>query len=147
MKGKAFCIQCGKTDKELFDGLCRSCSIERFTLIDVPPNMDVTICTQCGSVQKKGKWIDSDLSLEDQVAETILEHVEVNESASDVSLSLKTLNIRGSIFQFLIEVSGTVLGEIVAQDFPVEVTVNKNVCIDCSKYASGYYEAVIQRPG
>ena len=144
MKGKAFCPQCGKTDEKLFSGLCRSCFIEKISLIHVPEQMEVTICTQCGSTQKKGKWTDSDLSMEDQVVETIAEQIEVDGSVKDVDISIGILNIRGSTFQCLVEVKGEVLGEIVSQDSPVEIRVNKNVCSECSKYASGYYEAVIQ---
>ena len=144
MKGKAFCPQCGKTDEELFSGLCRSCFIEKTSLITLPEQMDITICTQCGSTQKKGKWTDSDLSIEDHVVETIAEQIEVDDSVKDVDISIGILNIRGSTFECLVEVKGEVLGETVSQDFPVEIRVNKNVCNDCSKYASGYYEAVIQ---
>lgn len=144
MKGKSFCPQCGKTDEELFDGLCRSCFIENLTLISVPDKIEITTCTQCGSIQKKGRWIDSELSLEDQIAETLLEHVDVDNSVSNIEISLEILNIRGSTFEFLIGVKGQVLGEIVSQDFPVEIKAHKNVCTECSRYASGYYEAVIQ---
>ncbi len=143
-KGKAFCPQCGKTDEELFNGLCRSCFIEDFSLISVPDTMDVTICTQCGSVQKKGRWYDSELNLEDQLTEVIKEHVEVDELASDVEINLEIENVRGSTFQFLITVKGCVLGGSVTQEYLVEVNLHKNVCNECSKYASGYFEAVIQ---
>lgn len=144
LKGKAFCPRCGKTDKKLFNGLCRSCFIEDFSLITVPDKINLTTCTQCGSVQKKGRWYDSNLFLEDQAAETILEHIEVSELASDVNIVLELGTVRGSILEFLIKVTGHVLGGEVSQEFLVKVKVDKTVCSECSKYASGYYEAVIQ---
>ncbi len=144
MKGKAFCPQCGKTDEKLFSGLCRSCFIENFSLITVPDEINLTICTQCGSIQKKVRWYDSNLLLEDQAVQTILEHIQVSESASDIQIIPELENIRGSTFEFLIKVTGQVLGEIISHKFLVKVKVDKSVCNECSKYASGYYEAVIQ---
>lgn len=144
MKGKIFCPQCGKTDVELFSGLCRSCFIEKTDLISFPDEIEVTICTHCGSVQKKGRWIESDLSLDQTVKETIKEYIEVDECASNPEMSVKILNTRGSIFECLVEVKAELLGLNIIQEFPVEVKVNKNVCTECSKFASGYYEAVIQ---
>lgn len=144
MKGKAFCRSCGKTDVKLTDGLCSTCFIENPSLISIPDKIEVITCTQCGSIQKKGRWYDSDLSLEDQLAETIQEHVEVDDWVTQEEISIKKLNIHGSTFTFLVEITGRVLKEELTREFPVEVKVNKNVCNECSKYASGYYEAVIQ---
>ncbi len=144
MNSKIFCPQCGKTGVKLFNGLCRSCFIEKTSLISVPDEMDVIICTQCGSIQKKGRWMDSNPSLDDTISETILEHIEIDESASEVEISIKILTVHGSIFKCLVDVKARVMGEILTQEFVLKVKVNKNVCIICSKYASGYYEAVIQ---
>lgn len=93
---------------------------------------------------KKGRWCDSDLIIEEQSAEAILEHVEVNEIVSNAQIVPEIKNIRGSILEFLVKVTGQVLGKEVSQEFQVKVKVDKNVCNECSKYASGYYEAVIQ---
>lgn len=144
MKGKAFCPICGKTDEKLFSGLCRSCFIRDLNLITVPDEIQLTTCTQCGSIQKKGRWFDCDLVLEDQAAETLLEHVQVNEHVSDAQIVPELESVRGSILEFLVKVTGQVLGGEVSQEFLVKVKVDKTVCSECSKYASGYYEAVIQ---
>jgi nonsense-mediated mRNA decay protein 3 len=55
---KIFCPQCGKTGVKLFSGLCRSCFIEKTCLINIPEEIDIIICTHCGSIQKKvDGWI------------------------------------------------------------------------------------------
>ncbi len=144
MNSKIFCPQCGKTGVKLFSGLCRSCFIKKTSLINVPEEMDIIICTHCGSIQRTGRWMDSDLSLDDVIIKTVLEHVEIDESASDVEISIKIHTVRGSIFQCLVNVKARVMDEILTQEFLVNVKLNKNVCTVCSKYASGYYEAVIQ---
>jgi nonsense-mediated mRNA decay protein 3 len=144
LNGKIFCPQCGKTGVKLFSGLCRSCFIEKTSLINVPEEIDIIICTHCGSIQKKVRWIDSDLSLNDTIIKTVLEHVEIDKSASDVEISIKIHTVRGSIFECLVTVKAQVMDEILTQEFLVNVKLNKSVCKVCSKYASGYYEVVIQ---
>lgn len=144
MKGQAFCIQCGKTDAKLFDGLCSSCFIDNLSLICVPDDLKLTVCTKCGSIQKKTRWTDSHLPLEGQLAETILEKIKVDKSVSEEKILLKIINTHGTTYTFLIQITGEVLGKEINQEYPAEIKVEKNVCPECSKYASGYYEAVIQ---
>lgn len=143
MKG-AFCPRCGKTGEKLFNGLCRSCFIKDFSLISLPDEIHLTICTQCGSIQRKGRWYDSNLTVEDQASETVLENVKVTESVSNIQIMPEIRNIRGSTIEFIVQVTGQVMDETVTQQYMVNVKVDKNVCSECSKYASGYYEAVIQ---
>ncbi|MDD1774085.1 MAG: 60S ribosomal export protein NMD3, partial [Methanobacterium sp.] len=144
MKGQAFCPQCGNTEEILSNGLCQSCFLSDFNLISVPDTLDLTICTQCGSMQEKGRWFDSNLSVEEKAVQTIMEHLEVTESVENVHITPELGNIRGSTLEFILTVTGKVLGTELSQEYQVNVLINKNVCNECSKYASGYYEAVIQ---
>lgn len=144
MKGQAFCPQCGKTDELLSGGLCRSCFLSDFHLINLTDTIKLIICTQCGSIQEKGKWFDSNLSVEEQAVQTIMENVEIAKSVEDVLIIPELVNIRGSELEFILTVTGKVMEVDLSQEYLVKVVVNKNVCNDCSKYASGYYEAVIQ---
>jgi nonsense-mediated mRNA decay protein 3 len=88
--------------------------------------------------------MDTDLSLEDLLAETILEHIEVDESITHEEISLELVNENDPTFTYLATVRGKVLGEEVIQEFTAQIKVKRSVCPECSKYASGYYEAVIQ---
>lgn len=144
MKGKTFCRQCGKTDEKLIKSLCPSCFIEEAQIISIPDELEVTICTRCGSIQTKGRWNDSNLSPEEIVIQTLLEEVEASEDSFDLKISPEILNIRGSTYECLIGIETRVLGKTVYQEYPVKVKLDKTVCPECSKYASGYYEAVIQ---
>jgi nonsense-mediated mRNA decay protein 3 len=144
LKGRAFCPQCGNTEVILSNGLCQSCFLSDFNLISVPDALNLTTCTQCGSVQEKGRWFDHNLSVEEQAVQTIMEHVEVSESVENIHITPELVNTRGSILEFILTVTGKVLETELSQEYQVNVVVNKNVCNECSKYASGYYEAVIQ---
>jgi nonsense-mediated mRNA decay protein 3 len=139
-----FCPQCGREDEELYQGLCRLCFIKETPLISCPDEVEGTICAHCNSTFQGGRWTDSDLDPEELMVEILSQSVEPAEAAEYVDLSFKIINQRGSKWDVLISAQGRILGEEVHQECQVTVKMKRSVCPDCSKYASGYYEAVIQ---
>jgi nonsense-mediated mRNA decay protein 3 len=141
---KMFCPKCGREDVELFKGLCKSCFLEEFKLINLPYKIEFTVCVKCGSTLKNGKWKDQILTEEELVYNAVIESVETPKNLENLKISVEILKTRGSIFECIVHASGRALGEVLDQDYAVEVKKNKTVCSDCSKYESGYYESVIQ---
>jgi nonsense-mediated mRNA decay protein 3 len=139
-----FCPKCGREDVELFKGLCKSCFLDEFELINLPDKIEFTVCVKCGSTLKNGKWKDQGLTEEELVYNAVVESVETSKMVDNLEISVEILKTRGSIFECIVSASGKVLGEVLNQDYAVEVKKNKTVCSDCSKYESGYYESVIQ---
>jgi nonsense-mediated mRNA decay protein 3 len=139
-----FCPQCGREDEELYQGLCRLCFIRENPLISCPHELEATICAHCNSIFQGGRWIDSDLDPEDLIVDILTESVQPIEGAEYVDLSFKIINQRGSKWDVLVSAQGRLLGEEVTHKCQVTVKIKRTVCPDCSKYASGYYEAVIQ---
>lgn len=139
-----FCPQCGREDEELYQGLCRHCFIKETPLISCPDEVEATICAHCNSTFQAGRWTDSDLDPEELMVEILTESVEPAEGAEYVDLSFKIINQRGSKWDVLVRAQGRLLGEETDQECQVLVKIKRSVCPDCSKYASGYYEAVIQ---
>ena len=39
-----FCPECGATDVEMVDGICKNCFLKKFQLMEIPENITVTIC-------------------------------------------------------------------------------------------------------
>ncbi len=139
-----FCPQCGREDEELYQGLCRLCFIRENPVIGCPDELEVTICAHCNSTFQGGRWSDSDLDPEELIVEILTETVQPAEGAEYVDLSFKILNQKGSKWDVLISSQGRLLGEEVTYECQVNVKIKRTVCPDCSKYASGYYEAVLQ---
>jgi NMD protein affecting ribosome stability and mRNA decay len=65
----------------------------RFNLISVPDEINLTTCHNCGSIQKKGRWYDSNLTLEEQAVETIQEHEKVSQEVSNLEIVPELENI------------------------------------------------------
>lgn len=139
-----FCPKCGKTEEELLSNLCRSCFLEEIVLAEIPDQIKITICAHCESRLEKGKWHDLELSDEEIILNTLNDHITLNEHAKNVEIDVEIILARGSNIECVVHVKGNVLGEIVEQEYKLSVKINRMVCPECSKFASGYYEAVIQ---
>lgn len=139
-----FCPQCGSTDKIMIKGLCKDCFLKDFQLISIPDKIEVTLCAHCHSNLKEGKWKDLGLPEEEIIYRALEEAVEIEDLVENPAVDLEILKMRGSIAECLIQITGSVLGEKIIQEYHVNVRLNKSVCPDCSKFNAGYYESVIQ---
>ena len=49
-----FCPECGATDVEMIDGICKNCFLKKFQLMEIPENITVTICKHCNAKLEEG---------------------------------------------------------------------------------------------
>ncbi len=139
-----FCPRCGSEDQELYEGICTSCFVKEAKIITIPQDLEVTICAHCSSLLKGIKWEDSELSEEELVTLAVMENYETPSYVQDLEVSVEILTIRGSIYECIIHAEGNVMGTMIIEEHTTNVKIKKDVCPDCSKYASGYFESVIQ---
>jgi nonsense-mediated mRNA decay protein 3 len=139
-----FCPQCGETDEELIEGVCKSCFLKELILAEVPDEIEITICAHCESRLFRGKWHELEISDEEIILNTLRQHLKLNKNAENVEISVETLLARGTNIECIINIKADVLGQIIQQDYNINVKIIRTVCPQCSKFASGYYEAVIQ---
>lgn len=138
-----FCLLCNSEEK-LYDGLCKSCYLKEFELVEVPEYATFTVCSHCGATLKHDKWIESAYYDDEIINDAIQKDIKINENLKNVEITTEILTNRGTMYDCIIHASGQVLDEPIDNDYPIEVKVVKGVCPDCSKFHSGYYEAVIQ---
>jgi nonsense-mediated mRNA decay protein 3 len=139
-----FCPRCGSEDQELYEGICTSCFVKEAKIITIPQDLEVTICAHCSSLLKGIKWEDSELSEEELVTLAVMENYETPSYVQDLEVSVEILTIRGSIYECIIHAEGNVMGTMIIEEHTTNVKIKKDACPDCSKYASGYFESVIQ---
>lgn len=139
-----FCPECGATDVEMIDGICKNCFLKKFQLIEIPENITVTICKHCNAKLEEGKWKDEYL-IEDEIIYRALErNITIADLAENEEIELEIEQMRGTIAECYVEAVASVLGEDVIETHSPNVKINYSVCPDCSKRNAGYYEAVIQ---
>lgn len=139
-----FCPRCGSDDEELIEGICKSCFIKEAKIISINDDLKITICAHCNSILNGIKWEDSELSEEELVSFTVMENLHSMEHVEDLEISVNILTVRGSNYECLVHAEGKLLGSLVVEEYKINVKIMKNVCPDCSKFASGYFESVIQ---
>ena len=139
-----FCLQCGRENEELFKGLCNTCFVAQNSLITLPQESDVELCTHCRSIHDGKKWQELNLSEEDIIKKIVSEKCIPDNEAKEVTLTLKIINQKGSVQDLLVLAKGTVLDQPLERECSVRVNINRTTCPECSKFFSGYYEAVIQ---
>jgi len=139
-----FCPRCGNEDEDLFHGVCRSCFVKEAKIISISDDLEITICAHCSSLLKGIRWEDSPLSEEELISFTVMENLIALEPVENLEVSVEILTIRGSNYECLVHAEGLVLGNMIIEEYKINVKIKKSVCPDCSKYASGYFESVIQ---
>lgn len=140
-----FCPECGSTDKEMVGTICKDCFLKDFQVLSIPSEeLIVTNCAHCNSHYINGKWKDAGLTQEDLIYQTLEDNIIIDDLVKDIEIGLEIIKMRGSIAECHITADADVLGESINQEYDTEVRINQTVCPDCSKYNSGYYEAVIQ---
>lgn len=138
-----FCLLCD-SQEELYDGLCKSCYLKEFEPITIPNYTTFTVCSHCGATYKRNKWIQVGYYDDEIINDAIQKKIEVNEKLEDIDISTEIVNNRGTVYECIIHVDTEILDTPINREYPIEVKVEKGVCPDCSKFYSGYYEAVIQ---
>jgi 60S ribosomal export protein NMD3 len=139
-----FCPHCGRENEELFKGLCRSCFIAQSPLITLPSELEIVVCSNCASTHVGNKWQELNLSEDDIIAKTVYEGCIQDIDVEDVTLTLKIINQKGSFQECMVLAKGKVLGQPLERECRIRVNIKRTVCPACSKFVSGYYEAVIQ---
>jgi nonsense-mediated mRNA decay protein 3 len=139
-----FCPQCGRENEYLFKGLCHLCFIAQSPLITLPSELEVEFCTHCTSTHLGGKWKELNLSEDDIIAKTIYEGCIQDMDAEDVNLTLEIVNQKSSVQEIMVKAKGKVLEQPLQRECRIKVNINRTICPECSKFVSGYYEAVIQ---
>ena len=138
-----FCLLCDSEEK-LYDGLCKSCFQKEFEALKIPEYTTFTVCSHCGATLKKNKWQQVGYFDDEIINDAIQKNIEVNPKLEDVDIYTEITNNRGTVYECIIHVNGNVIDTEISKEYPIEVKVEKGVCPDCSKFHSGYYEAVIQ---
>ena len=139
-----FCPECGSTDKEMVGDVCIDCFLKEFQMIEMPKNIEVEICSHCNSKFEEGKWIDEFIPEEEIIYRALERNIKIADEVSNEIINLEIDQIKGTIAECFVEVTGEVHGTQIEETHDVQVKIKKTVCPTCSKMQSGYYETVVQ---
>lgn len=141
-----FCPECGSTETPMIERICQDCFLKKFSILEIPESIEVTICAHCSAKFREGKWEESEISEEEIIFRTLEQIIIVDSQIDDdnLKIELEIIQMRGTIAECHIEAKGKIFEQNIHQSFNTKVRLIKNVCPNCSKRQSGYYESVIQ---
>ncbi|MFH0929584.1 MAG: NMD3-related protein [Candidatus Aenigmatarchaeota archaeon] len=130
-----FCFVCGKKTNELVDGYCEDCYNDKFSLLKVPKELTVKMCTRCNMIKHRNRWMDI------KVEDVLRDKIEVLGRAVDLKIDIDD-NITIKAKGFLKDCKKSK-----KESYDIRLKINKIVCPTCSRASGGYYEAIIQLRG
>lgn len=139
-----FCPECGNTDLPIIEGVCKDCFLKKFSILEIPKNIEVVICAHCNARFEEGKWKESYIPQEEIIYRALERSISINPQVENEEIDLNILQMRGTIAECYVEAIAIVFGEKIHQEYETEVKLTNGVCPDCSKINSGYYETVLQ---
>jgi len=141
-----FCPKCGNTTSPMIEGICQNCFLKKFSILEIPENIEVIVCTHCNAKFEEGKWEESEIPEEEIIYRALERSINIDHHINQekLEIELEIIQMRGTIAECYIEAETEIFGEIIKQSFESKVRIVRNVCPNCSKQQSGYYESVIQ---
>lgn len=139
-----FCPECGSTDKKMVGNICIDCFLKDFQIIEIPENIEVTICKHCNSKLEEGKWSESNLPEEEIIYRALERNITINKLVKNEIIDLEIEQMKGSTAECLVTAFGEVYETPIEETHDVNVKIIRTACPTCSKVQSGYYESVIQ---
>ncbi|WP_091934100.1 60S ribosomal export protein NMD3 [Methanolobus profundi] len=137
------CPKCGNGTPRLFQGRCKSCFLENFTLAEIAPVLHAKICSTCGARNIRNRWVNEG-NLESIIIQTAEDALLVHEMAGDIEIYIEPRAQTPYIYKVHIEVDAMVLDEIFHQSLDTEIRVVRESCDMCSRISGGYFEAIMQ---
>lgn len=151
-----FCAICGKNIKNDSPhvGLCLSCYLKEHPLFEIPSNLDIKICPDCGSYSKREEWIQVDtddifIIIEQAVSRFLLraylksEKFDFHLDCSKASLDYTSNNLISSIE---VNIRGQLKDdEKINNEQLVKVNINYELCKNCLNLRGGsYFLSILQ---
>jgi len=125
--------------------LCDACYLEAFDLVDAPERVEITVCANCGAVNRGNRWVDvgaedyTDVAV-DAVTEALGVHVE----ADSVSWQVAPEQVDETTVRMHCQFSGVIRGQAVVEEVTVPVRIGRGTCDRCGRIAGGSFASVVQ---
>lgn len=130
-----FCFVCGKKTDKLIEGYCEDCYSKKFSLLQVPKELSIKMCSKCGRINYGNIW------KEKEIEDILKDKIKVLGKNVDIKIS-RDDNIH-IVAKGLLKNSKKVKEE--RKD--IRLKINKIVCPECSRRLGDYYEAILQLRG
>ena len=142
---KAICPKCGLPAKE---GLCQQCVLDSTELFSYPDQVEVVICSVCGSQQIKGKWqLPDNHSVEELASQTAVDALMFHKEFDQPKIELDLRKIGATRYLAKIDINGSFKGQSIMDKCEIPVRIKLVACDRCSRMAGKYFQSTVQVRG
>ena len=142
---QSICPKCGEPSLE---GLCRNCIMQSTELLRCPDQVEVTICSVCGSRQVKGKWrlVDS-RSIEELASQAAIDALWFHSEYEQPQIEIDLAKIGATRYLAKIVTTGRFKGEVTEEQCRIPIRIKLIACDRCSRMAGKYFQSTVQVRG
>lgn len=142
---QAICPRCGLPTVE---GLCRQCTLEKTTLVCCPEQVEIVVCSICGSRQVKGKWqLPDSRSVEELAPQVAVDALWLHKELIEPQIELSLRKVGATRYQALINIKGSFNGQGISEQCEIPVRIKLVACDRCSRMAGKYFQSTVQLRG
>lgn len=141
------CPLCGNDVLDLRHGLCPSCGAAKRPFLETPDIVDVTRCSHCGRLERRGTWMLAPGDDETVSRLALDEAVDIDPdlAAPQLRSEFRWEDPKNAVVQVRLE--GQYLEHPVEREAEVRIRLKIGSCNDCSRKYGGYFEAIVQVRG
>ena len=142
---QAICHRCGLPTVE---GLCRQCTLEKATLVSCPDQVEVVICSVCGSRQVKARWqLPDSRSVEELAHQAAVDALCLHKELAEPQIELDLRKVGATRYLAKININGSFRGQSISEQCEIPVRIKLVACDRCSRMAGKYFQSTVQLRG
>ncbi len=142
---QAVCPRCGMPSE---GGMCKSCTRDTTQMFSCPDQVEVVICSVCGSQQVKGKWLlPEDSNIEEIAASAAADAVWLHRDLAGADIGIDLKKVGATRYRALVDISGSFQGRPVSEQCQTSLRIKMVACDRCSRIAGKYFESTVQLRG
>jgi len=142
---QAICHRCGLPTVE---GLCPQCTLEKTKLVSCPDQVEVVICSVCGSRQEKSRWLLPDSrSVEEVAHQAAVDALCLHKELANPHIELDLRKVGATRYQANINIDGSFRGQSISEQCEIPIRIKLMACDRCSRMAGKYFQSTVQLRG
>lgn len=136
-----FCPRCGKETDKLYGEkkqLCSECYPEKNSLLEIPDELEIKICSVCGRMQHHGEWVE-EYTIQEQLGLAFSDYAE-----DDIRMELQFWEDEDEEY---ISVRVHSFKDDLHDESDTKVEFEEVQCSECARFNGGFFKAKIQLRG
>jgi nonsense-mediated mRNA decay protein 3 len=130
------------------EGLCQQCILEKEKLVSCPNQVEVVICSICGSQQVKNKWqLPDSRSVEELAHQEAVDALWLHNELATPQIELDLKKVGATRYLAKININSSFRSQSISEQCEIPVRIKLVACDRCSRMAGKYFQSTVQLRG